>query len=180
LDTEKEGKEMRAISLWQPWAELIARKLKYYETRSFECEPGELAIHAAMKPFRSDAYSREFRTQLLMDEVDPYWLKYGVVLCVVEVLNSRPVEDIRHAISDRERMYGNYDSTCERCGGEGKQEIPAGTIASLVDCSSCKGTGIVQRYAWQLKLLYRLEKPLEVKGRQRWFFVNNSQIARPA
>lgn len=172
---------MRAISLWQPWAELIARKLKYYETRSFECEPGELAIHAALKPYRSDAYSRDFRTQLLMDEVDPYWLKYGAVLCVVEVLNSRPVEDIRHAISDRERMYGNYDSTCERCAARWHDGTPQPgrdlwVNTADMNCSACKGTCIVQRYAWQLKLLYRLEKPLEVKGHQRWFFVNNLAV----
>lgn len=41
-------KTMRAITIWQPWADLIIRGLKSYETRSWAtgyCGP--IAIHAA-------------------------------------------------------------------------------------------------------------------------------------
>lgn len=41
---------MKAISLWQPWATLIAIGAKQYETRSWPANyTGELAIHAAKR-----------------------------------------------------------------------------------------------------------------------------------
>lgn len=41
---------MKAISLWQPWASLIAMKLKVYETRSWATNyRGDLLICAAKK-----------------------------------------------------------------------------------------------------------------------------------
>lgn len=45
--------EIRLLSLWQPWASLIALGLKRYETRSwFTRYRGRLAIHAAKRPVR--------------------------------------------------------------------------------------------------------------------------------
>jgi hypothetical protein len=41
---------MRILTLWQPWASLIALNLKRYETRSWGTDyRGELAIHAAKR-----------------------------------------------------------------------------------------------------------------------------------
>lgn len=41
---------MRAISLWQPWATLLARGMKQHETRSWStAHRGWIAIHAATK-----------------------------------------------------------------------------------------------------------------------------------
>ena len=46
--------EIRIISLWQPWASLIALNLKQYETRSWGAPyRGKLAIHAAKRPIDS-------------------------------------------------------------------------------------------------------------------------------
>lgn len=42
--------EYRAITLWQPWASLIALDIKEYETRSWETKyRGKLLIHAAAR-----------------------------------------------------------------------------------------------------------------------------------
>lgn len=42
---------MKIITLWQPWASLIAFGLKEYETRSWKTKyRGKLAIHAAKRP----------------------------------------------------------------------------------------------------------------------------------
>ncbi|TRU31740.1 MAG: ASCH domain-containing protein [Microcystis aeruginosa Ma_QC_B_20070730_S2] len=42
---------MKAISLWQPWASLVANGLKLYETRGWPTKyRGVLAIHAAKRP----------------------------------------------------------------------------------------------------------------------------------
>ena len=41
---------MKALTIWQPWASLIARGVKQYETRSWATKyRGPIAIHAAMK-----------------------------------------------------------------------------------------------------------------------------------
>jgi len=45
---------MKIITLWQPWASLIAYDLKRYETRSWPTNyRGPLLIHAAKRPFVS-------------------------------------------------------------------------------------------------------------------------------
>jgi hypothetical protein len=160
---------MRIISLWEPWAELIFRLqegsdsdyLKGWETRTFRIEPGELAIHASKKKFISAHYTQEFRTQLLMDSVDPYWLQYGVVLGVVTVTESLKVEEIRDRLSARELMYGNYDSTCPVCVGGKLKPVPA--------CEDCGFTGIKQRYASRMVNVRRLPKPVALKGMQGFF-----------
>jgi hypothetical protein len=102
---------MRVISLWQPWAELVARGLKLYETRSWAIEyRGEIAIHAAKKKYNPLAYPQEFRAQQLQDGVDSYWLKYGAVLCVVDVVDCLKTEDVRASLSARELLYGDYST----------------------------------------------------------------------
>lgn len=43
---------MKIITLWQPWASLVALGLKQYETRSWSTQyQGGLLIHAAKRPF---------------------------------------------------------------------------------------------------------------------------------
>lgn len=49
---------MKAITLWQPWASLLACGAKGYETRSWATSyRGQIAIHAAKK----DIYSIIFQ-----------------------------------------------------------------------------------------------------------------------
>lgn len=46
---------MRILTLWQPWATLIAMQLKKYETRSWGTSyRGALAIHASKRPVKQD------------------------------------------------------------------------------------------------------------------------------
>lgn len=102
---------MRAISLWQPWAELVARGLKRYETRGWSLDyRGVIAIHASKKKFNPSACSQDFRTQMLMDEVDSYFLKYGCVLCVADIVDCVPTESLLHSLSLREQLYGDFSA----------------------------------------------------------------------
>jgi hypothetical protein len=165
---------MRTISLWNPWAELVFRLqpgsdsdyLKGWETRHWQPSPivlgQDTAIHAAKKKYNSNGYDREFRTQLLMDEVDPYWLKYGVVLGVVTFTKVVKVEEIRDSLSTRELMYGNYDSTCPTCLN--------GQLKPIDCCEACGFTGIIQRYAWKIENVRRLPEPIAVTGHQGFFY----------
>lgn len=43
---------MKALTIWQPWASLVACGVKKYETRSWSTKyRGPIAIHSALKPF---------------------------------------------------------------------------------------------------------------------------------
>src|ERR1700694_3122793 len=49
---------MKALSLWQPWASLIAMGLKEFETRHWATSyRGPLVIHAAKRPLEADTLS---------------------------------------------------------------------------------------------------------------------------
>ena len=111
---------MKALSLWEPWATLVRRGLKLYETRDWPMPEWltdqPLAIHAAKKPYRAMDYEALFRRQLLMDEVDPFDLKYGCLLCVVHPQRSIKTGEAKTLLAqaeperaNRELMYGYYD-----------------------------------------------------------------------
>jgi hypothetical protein len=57
---------MKAITIWQPWASLIAIGAKQYETRSWETKyRGPIAIHAAKKdPCKMPILVEPFETVL--------------------------------------------------------------------------------------------------------------------
>jgi len=60
---------MKALSLWQPWATLVAMEEKRIETRCWKTDyRGELAIHATMKRppkwLGASAHSDPFRDEL--------------------------------------------------------------------------------------------------------------------
>ncbi len=102
---------MRTITLWQPWATLIALGAKQYETRAWAIGfRGAIAIHAARtgnellvcqrSPFREALAAAGF--------THPSMLPLGAVLCVVDVVDCIRTEQIRDQISDQERAFGNY------------------------------------------------------------------------
>ena len=52
---------MKALSLWQPWASLVALRVKTIETRSWSTSyRGPLAIHAAKRPVREKTVIGEY------------------------------------------------------------------------------------------------------------------------
>jgi hypothetical protein len=88
---------MRALSLWQPWASLIADGRKKIETRHWEMTwRGPLAIHAAKKVDRCACVTFGF---------NPDTIPRGAVLCTVLVVacSRFPCPSMP---SD---VYGNFD-----------------------------------------------------------------------
>ncbi len=76
---------MKAITLWEPWASLIAVGAKHYETRSWYTQyKGEIAIHAA----KIEKYPPT-GVRAVMKEVglDPLTLSYGKIVCVAEIID---------------------------------------------------------------------------------------------
>lgn len=99
---------MKAITLWQPWASLIAEGLKQYETRSFKIKHrGKLAIHAAKTRKGMDVYRRE-GYHLTEPSMDLIHLPFGKVVCVVELVFIRQTHELRSMITPLERTLGDW------------------------------------------------------------------------
>ena len=101
--------DIRALSLWQPWASLIVSGIKRFETRSWRSQyRGLLAIHAAKRPTDFTA------TRDLADLIrqvkghSPSELPRGTLVGFVEVVAYHPTHEIRERLSREELRAGNY------------------------------------------------------------------------
>ena len=127
---------IKALTLWQPWATLVAIGAKRIETRSWVTNyRGPLAIHAARTTVGHEVCSREpFRSTL---EAYGYWPPLNAphmsIVAVCELVDILPTEDVRGVIENRELAFGDY------------------------------GNG---RYAWLLQAVKRIGTPIRVKGAQ--------------
>ena len=98
---------MKAITLWQPWATLIADGIKTLETRTWE-PPADLigqriAIHAAKRPMTSEHLTATVVRELLqLGFGQPSDLPYGAVVCTVVIRWVFPTD------GDDRDLYGDY------------------------------------------------------------------------
>lgn len=92
---------MKAITLWQPWASLIAIGAKKYETRSWKTNyRGPIAIHAAKKdPCKMPILVEPFETAL-NEELE----KAGLTLCLLH--RGPKVDDPERAETHQARIGG--------------------------------------------------------------------------
>jgi hypothetical protein len=101
---------MKAITLYQPWASLVALGAKKYETRSWQTPyRGLIAIHAGKRFTNEESnYLRrpEFK-DVLGNEPD---LPLGMMLCICRLKNIIHVVDYDWlgGLSRQERVFGNY------------------------------------------------------------------------
>jgi len=141
--------QMKALTLWQPWASLIALGEKKVETRCWSTKyRGELAIHAAAqippKWLGASRFSSAFANELadvLMVRTDHVGdksreLPRAAVLCIVRLVDIQTTDEAAGFLCKRELIFGNYE--------EG-------------------------RYAWFLELVEKFETPVLAKGnRMLW------------
>ena len=105
---------MKAISLWQPWASLIAVGAKQYETRSWATSyRGPLAIHTAKRKPRASELSMWIMRTLLNHGQPLYRLPLGYVICVVDLVDCVPTWEIVKLTHTSERAriemeFGDY------------------------------------------------------------------------
>lgn len=102
---------MKTISLWQPWATLVALGVKRYETRSWPTNyRGPLAIHAAKRPAKPVEWPFGIRTALKESGFgwDGEGLPYGCIVCTVELVNVVRTETMFLPSTSRERWFGDY------------------------------------------------------------------------
>jgi hypothetical protein len=100
---------MKAISLWQPWASLMAMGLKKIETRSWPTKyRGPLLIHAAKrKPTIDEIEHIDFWLHYYHKETDFLGgLEFGKILCQVDLIGC--VRSEIYPVEGLELELGNY------------------------------------------------------------------------
>ena len=96
---------MKALTLIQPWATLVATGAKKIETRSwYTSYRGPLAIHAA-KGF--PAYAREFAGEVYGNPAILPYIPLGAIVAKAYLLDVRST-NYGIGLSDKERSYGDY------------------------------------------------------------------------
>lgn len=148
---------MKAITLWQPWASLLACGAKLYETRSWATHyRGRIAIHAAKHvpkgllpwpPDFDDACCAALGHNKWMNA-----LPFGMVIATAELVACHPIV------------------CCEgRCVSEvlpGWLETRDG-IYEPTEQEKRFGDWMPGRYAWEFANMKRLPEPIPAKGHQR-------------
>ncbi len=101
--------KIKAITVHQPWAELIALGAKRLETRSWNPKwRGTLVIHAG-KTLLVDGFDRVFLSLLRDVGIhDLRKLPLGAAVAVCELRAVYRTEEVIDRIDERERKFGNY------------------------------------------------------------------------
>ena len=141
---------MKALTIWQPWASLIACGAKQFETRSWATKyRGPIAIHAAMKdPTKLPLLGKEAFERIVREEICagrcPSWcfMPTGKVIATAELVN---VWRIVHHPGTYIPRLGDYFVP--------KKETDLGDWTP-------------GRYAWELANVKFLPEPIPVKGKQ--------------
>lgn len=153
---------MKALSLWEPWASLIATGAKTYETRSWSTNyRGELLICAAKRHVKYEIISLlstwnfqgglaplvgkpldlDFKTWPGVRACD---LNFGMAVAIVNLVDCKRTEDITLGEIAKEITFGDFS----------------------------KG-----RYGWKLELIKRID-PFSVEGKQGFFNVDIGGVLR--
>ncbi len=130
---------MKALTLWQPWATLIAVRLKSIETRSWDTRyRGPLAIHSAARKFRGSEGE-----QWLMKQSD-------------EIFDA--IEDACGGITDDRFPPGVVICTCSLVD---TVQFPHPSAPP-----DPYGYFTAGRFGWRLENITPLEVPIAAKGKQ--------------
>lgn len=147
---------MKAITIIQPWATLIALGEKRFETRSWATRHrGEIAIHAGKKLDKKICRREPFRSALAEHGYTESNLPTGAVIAIADLLGC-------YAIS---RPCGEEESVWLEGNGQ------------LVECGRVSPTAREEReyvfgdyrdgrYAWEMADVQILREPVLAKGMQ--------------
>lgn len=122
--------ELRGLTLTQPWATLVAKLQKGWETRSWSTRyRGLIAIHAAKGfPRRAQQMSQE-EPCLTATNCPPEDFPRGSILCIVQIINCVPTEGVR--VTPNEVAFGDF--------GPGRYAWQLKHLSSLQYPIPCKG-----------------------------------------
>lgn len=101
---------MKAITLWEPWATLVALKIKRWETRSWWTGyRGPLAIHAAGKRSFHSHYMKAAQTSITAPDLKIEDLSFGAIVAVCELTDCiEMTHKMIMEIIEIERMVGDW------------------------------------------------------------------------
>lgn len=165
---------MKAITIWQPWASLLACGAKQYETRSWKTDyRGQIAIHAAAKKplellINTDSDILKTMSQALFGH--PFYqintefckLPLGAIIATAELVNCwhivyHPGADVdvaKHINIGAELDVPKHHPDFHRYIVPTEQEMMFGDWTP-------------GRYAWEFANIKILPEPIPAKGQQR-------------
>ena len=147
---------MKAITIWQPWASLIALGEKKYETRSWPTKyRGKIAIHAAAKELKD--LPEEIRA--IIKDKD---LPLGAIVATADLVNVwhivyNPGADVDAAA--KIDIGAESMSTNKHAPDFDDYIVPTEKEMQLGDWTP-------GRYAWELDNVRILPEPIPAKGKQ--------------
>lgn len=152
---------MKAITIWQPYASLLAQREKLYETRGWATNyRGPIAIHAAAKDPRT--LPKELREALgpYVENMDE--LPRGAVIATADLVNvwhivyhpGTDVDVAKHIPIGAESM-----STDKHAPDFGDYFVPTEKEMAL-------GYWVPGNYAWELQNVRILPEPIPARGKQ--------------
>lgn len=142
-----------AITLWQPWAWLIAKGLKKFETRSWKTDyRGQILIHSAVK--RPGLAERGYWN---------WWMEHGMLGTDPPELKSLPLGRIV-AVAD-------LAECCPTSGPNGWTPVEYSPEWQF-------GNWEPDRYGWKLRNVKALVKPVEATGLQRLWYPSGAIVMR--
>lgn len=145
---------IKAITIWQPWATLIALRLKGFETRGRRTHyRGPIAIHAGMRIDHEACEQEPIKSVLAANGFTVDNLPTGAVIAIAELTECWEVV--------------------------GKSHVPVLGTHVLTDSTGSKMFGITQdtnefhfgdftpgRFAWEMSNVQQLPQPVPAKGQQ--------------
>jgi len=106
-DLFEERRPIKALSIWEPWASLVARGVKRHETRHWSTTyRGPIAIHAAKTLDLAGAPEA-----LCVGALGLFWHKdrpTGVVVAIGELRNVHRAEDVAGRLTRADAAAGNF------------------------------------------------------------------------
>lgn len=105
---------MNALSLWQPWATLIAREAKRIETRSWPAPARIIGERIAIHATKANEHHWLRGSEPFAAELTGVDLPLGAIVCTVVVASCELITpELCHAIHQRDRghvelAYGDY------------------------------------------------------------------------
>lgn len=152
---------MKAITIYQPWASLIACGAKKYETRSWATNyRGKIAIHAGKTlwgslenmPTMPDIIWTAMKSALFPIQYFEE-LPLGAIIATAELVGCHEIIISRHRIGHPFIPRRDFD-------GEPIREW-------IEDNEFLFGDWAAGRYAWEFANITPLDAPIPVKGKQR-------------
>lgn len=182
---------MKALTLWQPWASLVALGVKRIETRSWPTTyRGPLLIHAAASVPAALGLGRRGRMTLGEYEVEkdaaglllrgpiawPYRMPLGAVVAVADLVDVVPMSDTEDPPDDC--MYVTIDGRgLYRQQVTGDPWVASNVVTSDLTDQLPYGDFSLGRYGWVFDNIRALPEPIPAKGRQGLWTPDDALIA---